>query len=105
MYRDLVRQMDIAGFVAAYIDSGKVTAKKLLSAFQVRPPEWLEGEPDTRYYKLLGYAITRELSRRARLLQYNCLDDAVSLLKRSRNILVITGAGVSFFELSSAPIR
>lgn len=39
--------------------------------------------------------ITREYSRRVKLSQYNTIDDAVELLKKSENIIVLTGAGVS----------
>ena len=36
----------------------------------------------------------RELEKRAKLPQYNTIEDAVALLKKSRNIIVLTGAGV-----------
>ena len=48
------------------------------------------------YYRLLGLGITRELQKRVKLPQYNTIDDAVSLLKSSKNIIVLTGAGVCF---------
>jgi NAD-dependent histone deacetylase SIR2 len=38
--------------------------------------------------------ITRELDKRRKLPQYNSIDDAVALLKKSKNIIVLTGAGV-----------
>jgi NAD-dependent histone deacetylase SIR2 len=44
---------------------------------------------------LLGLAISRELSKRLKLPFYNTIDDAVGLLKKSRNIIVLTGAGIS----------
>lgn len=37
----------------------------------------------------------REISRRRKLPQYNTIDDAANLLKTSRRILVLTGAGIS----------
>lgn len=40
-------------------------------------------------------AIARELSRRIKLPQYNSVDDAVDLIKKSSNIILITGAGIS----------
>jgi NAD-dependent histone deacetylase SIR2 len=40
-------------------------------------------------------AISRELSKRIKLPQYNTIDDAVELIKRSKNIIVLTGAGIS----------
>lgn len=76
------------------ITSGLITAKKLLSAFDVRPPG-LDGQPDSVYFDLLILAFSRELSKRAKLQQYNTVDDAVALLKKSKNIIVLTGAGIS----------
>ena len=40
-------------------------------------------------------AITRELSKRVKLTGYNSVDDAVRLVEKSKNIVVITGAGIS----------
>jgi NAD-dependent histone deacetylase SIR2 len=39
--------------------------------------------------------MTRELTKRAKIMSYNSVDDAVYLLKKSRNIVVLTGAGIS----------
>ncbi|KAI0872597.1 DHS-like NAD/FAD-binding domain-containing protein [Hypoxylon argillaceum] len=39
--------------------------------------------------------MTRELTKRAKIMTYNSVDDAVHLLKKSRNIVVLTGAGIS----------
>lgn len=82
-------------FVAETVEAGVITAKKLCTAFGIRPPFFLNGEPDEAYYSLLDLAICRELSKRAKLPQHNTIDDAVALLQKSRNIVVLTGAGVS----------
>ncbi|KAL9124692.1 MAG: hypothetical protein Q9217_006002 [Psora testacea] len=63
--------------------------------FGIRPPFFFDGQPDEAYYKLLELGICRELSRRDKLPQYNTVDDAVTLLNKSRNIMVLTGAGIS----------
>ena len=81
-------------FVEETVNAGVITAKKLCTAFGIRPPFFLEGEPDEAYYSLLDLAICRELSKRAKLPQYNTIDDAVTLMKKSRNIIILTGAGV-----------
>lgn len=77
------------------IFSGNITARKLLTAFGVRPPAFLEGSDDEMYYSLLTLAITRELNKRAKLMLHNTVDDAVALLQKSTNIIVLTGAGIS----------
>lgn len=71
-----------------------ITSKKLCTAFGIRLPEFLDGAPDESYFPLLGICINRELRKREKIPQYNSVDDAVSLLKKSKNIIVLTGAGV-----------
>jgi NAD-dependent histone deacetylase SIR2 len=83
-------------FLDETVNAGTITAKKLCTAFGIRPPLFLEGGTDEVYYTVLNLVIDRELSKRAKLPQYNTIDDAVSLLKKSKNIIVLTGAGVSF---------
>ncbi|KAF9741047.1 hypothetical protein PMIN02_009007 [Paraphaeosphaeria minitans] len=83
-------------FVREYITSERYTARKLLSAFNVRLPHgFLDDEPDDAFYELLGRAIMRELTKRSRLPQYKTIDDAAKLLQERKNIIVITGAGIS----------
>jgi len=84
-----------ARFLAETVSVGFITAKKLCTAFGIRPPSFLEGCPDEAYYSILDLIINRELLKRAKLPQYNTIDDAVSLLTKSKNIIVLTGAGVS----------
>lgn len=81
-------------FLAETVEAGTISAKKLCTAFGIRPPFFLEGQEDQAFYPLLGLGIGRELQKRVKLPQYNTIDDAVSLLKKSRNIIVLTGAGV-----------
>ena len=72
--------------------SGAYDARTLLTAFGV-DPDYPYG--DDWYYKLLNLCLQRELQRRHKLRDHNTIEDAVSLLQRSRNIVVITGAGIS----------
>jgi hypothetical protein len=83
-----------AAFVEETIARETVTAKKLCTAFGIVPPAFLEGAPDEAFHPLLAIAISREFSRRPKLPQYNSIDDAVKLLRESKNIIVLTGAGV-----------
>ena len=93
-FRRRLRLIGGGRFVEETVNAGMITAKKLCTAFGIRPPFFLEGEPDEAYYSLLDLAICRELSKRAKLSQYNTMDDAVTLMKKSRNIIILTGAGV-----------
>lgn len=94
-YRQQLRAVGPQEFCKQTVDSGDITAKKLLTAFGIRPPAFLEGLPDDAYFALLTLALSRELAKRAKLVKYNTIDDAVYLLKKSRNIVVLTGAGIS----------
>lgn len=57
-------------------------------------PEFLEGSPDHVYYRFLQIGIARELVKRTKLPQYNTPEDVKKLLLESKNIIVLTGAGV-----------
>ena len=47
------------------------------------------------YLRVLSLAIVRAYQKRQKLPQYNTIDDAAELLRQSKNIMVITGAGIS----------
>lgn len=94
-YRRRLRLIGEGQFIKETVEAQTITAKKLCTAFGIRLPSFLDGAPDTSYYPLLGLCISRELSKRQKLLQYNTIDDAVTLLKNSKNVIVLTGAGVS----------
>lgn len=94
-YRALLRNIGPEEFCRQTVECGAISAKKLLTAFRFKFPDFLEGQPDVAYYDFLSLAISRELSKRIKLPHYNTVDDAVELLKKSRNIIVLTGAGIS----------
>lgn len=93
-FRKRLRLVGEDRFITETIEAETITAKKLCTAFGIRPPAFLEGAPDTAYYPLLGLGISRELSKRVKLPQYSTVGDVVDLLKKSKNIVVLTGAGV-----------
>ncbi|PKS11564.1 hypothetical protein jhhlp_003329 [Lomentospora prolificans] len=93
--RNQLRQLGPQEFCRRTVDSGAYTAKKLLSAFNIRPPAFLESHSDEAYFSLLSLAIARELSKRAKLTSFNTVDDAAALISRSKNIICLTGAGIS----------
>ncbi|KUI69811.1 NAD-dependent protein deacetylase hst1 [Cytospora mali] len=94
-YRQQLRTLGPETLIDRTVEAGVISAKKLLTAFGVRPPAFLEGQPDEVYHNLLILAMSRELSKRAKLANYNTIDDAVKLLKESKNVIVLTGAGIS----------
>lgn len=82
-------------FYRMTVDEGQVTAKKLLTAFGIKVPEYMQGAEDAQYRQLLLVALRREMHKRNKLPQYNTIDDAVNLMKKAKNIMVLTGAGIS----------
>jgi NAD-dependent histone deacetylase SIR2 len=90
-----LREQGPTVFCQRTVDAGRYSARKLLTAFGIRPPPFLDGQPDSAYFSILSLAITRELSKRAKLAIYNSVEDAVDLIERSSNIILLTGAGIS----------
>lgn len=93
-FRNRLHEVGAGAFIFETVTNGIVSAHKLCTAFGIKPPAFMEGGPDSSYYKLLGMAIARELSKRRRLPGYSSMEDAAHLLQKSKNIMVITGAGV-----------
>ncbi|KAJ5482651.1 NAD-dependent protein deacetylase h.t1.c1 [Penicillium diatomitis] len=94
-FRQRLHKIGKAAFVEETIVRGTVTARKLCTAFRIMPPVFLEGAPDDSYHPLLAIALSREFARRPKLPQYNTIEDALRLLQKSKNIIVLTGAGIS----------
>jgi NAD-dependent histone deacetylase SIR2 len=93
-YRRLLRTVGIDQFIIRTIEQG-VKARKLCSAFFRPPPGLFRGRHDEAWYPVLGKLMERELRSRQKLSKYNTVDDAVALLKKAKNVMVITGAGIS----------
>ncbi|KAF2018569.1 SIR2-domain-containing protein [Aaosphaeria arxii CBS 175.79] len=93
--RNRLHEVGANQFVLENITTGKYSARKLCSAFGVKIPKFMTDFVDEAFYQLLGLAISRELNKRRRLEQYKTIDDAAQLLRERKNIMVITGAGIS----------
>jgi len=90
--RKLLRTVGANKFVEETLSSGKYDVRTLVGAFGVRPDYPF---PDSWYLRMLGLCVQRELGRRQKLQAFNTVDDAVDLLQQCKNIMVITGAGIS----------
>jgi NAD+-dependent protein deacetylase SIR2 len=93
-YRQLLRSIGPEDFYRRTIDAEVISTKKLLTAFGFRSPSWADEKPDAQF-QFLCLVMSRELSKRAKILRYNTVDDAAALLQKSNNIIVLTGAGIS----------
>lgn len=91
--RALLRDAGPEKFVKDTLGNQSMAMRQLGLVFNLNPA-WLADDDET-YFCLLGLAITRAYYKRRKLEQYNTIDDAAQLLRTSRNIMVITGAGIS----------
>ncbi|KAL1306764.1 hypothetical protein AAFC00_005427 [Neodothiora populina] len=90
--REKLREVGPNRFIHQKITREDVPMRKMVTIFGIRPDLPYS---EAWYCRALGLAIQRELRKRYRLPQYNTIDDAVSLLQSCKNIVVITGAGIS----------
>jgi NAD+-dependent protein deacetylase SIR2 len=93
-YQAKNRQIGYKNLFESEILAGKITAKKLLTAFGMQAPTHLLGDDDRAYYNVLLVVMRREANKRIRIPEIHSVKHAVKLIKRSQNIVVLTGAGV-----------
>lgn len=74
------------------LGSGTFSIRHLGTAFGIRPDLPFD---DTWYMRIVGLRIHREYSKRQKLIEHNTVEDAVQLLLKAKNVMVITGAGIS----------
>ncbi|GAA6062920.1 hypothetical protein JCM10212_007151 [Sporobolomyces blumeae] len=87
-----LKERGLFAFVNEYVHDRNVPIRTLLLAFGVMIP--LE-TPYNDQLRMLKVACSRVLRNRERLEEYQTIDDAVASIRRSKRILVLTGAGVS----------
>ncbi|KDE07434.1 hypothetical protein MVLG_02300 [Microbotryum lychnidis-dioicae p1A1 Lamole] len=80
-------------FVDRYVDQENIPIPKLLLVFGILIPPHVDRIHDQ--LRLLKIAASRVLRNRDRLEQHSTVDDVVELIRKSKNIMVLTGAGVS----------
>ncbi len=78
--------------MAKYLTSSIMSPRLLGTAFGIDPELAVA---DDVFMRILGNSIVRAHRKRQKLIQHNTIDDAAKLLRRSRKIMVLTGAGIS----------
>ncbi|KAJ1770652.1 NAD-dependent histone deacetylase sir2 [Coemansia sp. RSA 1843] len=92
--RDEARTLGLGAFMHHYIVERKVSVRALLEVFI--DSSLLEMHvPDFQLLPLLSHQLVRFFRNRPKLPDVNTIDDVVELLKKSKRIMVLTGAGVS----------
>ncbi|KAK9365258.1 DHS-like NAD/FAD-binding domain-containing protein [Lipomyces kononenkoae] len=80
---------------AADADPSELPIREVLYALGIRSSLILEDLDETTLVQLLQLAITRELRRRIPLDHVTTVDDVISLIRNSKDIVLLTGAGIS----------
>ncbi|WWC68130.1 uncharacterized protein I206_102052 [Kwoniella pini CBS 10737] len=100
-YTEQLKEHGLVNFLRDYLfdrDSGNMRSlRKLLLGFGIIPPIQFRN-PSTPNIHLLPFtkiALSRILRRRTRLEQYSSIEDAVKLIKTSKKIIILSGAGIS----------
>lgn len=87
-----LRRIGPEAFIEKYVTSRKIPTRLLGTVFGIDPGVGIDS---AWYVRVLCLAILRAYHKRQKLMQYNTIDDAANLLRESKNIMVITGAGIS----------
>ncbi|KAI0285261.1 DHS-like NAD/FAD-binding domain-containing protein [Russula brevipes] len=85
----------LPSFMKEYIIARAIPIPELLCAFDVYLCEELQGKKPTTLIYFLQVVLSGELQLRDRLPQYSTVQDAIDLIRSSRRILILTGAGIS----------
>ncbi|KAK7687781.1 hypothetical protein QCA50_009000 [Cerrena zonata] len=84
-----------AYFVNEYVVKRAISIPKLLYAFNICLCRQLREKRLKTLLYFLEVALTRELESREKLSMYNTVDDVVDLIRKSKRIMILTGAGIS----------
>lgn len=90
-----VRTIGLEQFFQESVFQHRIPLEILCSAFCVVPPAITHDPPDSALVQRLRKAISIDMGNRIKLHKYNSIDDAVALVRNSKNVMVITGAGIS----------
>lgn len=89
------RELGLEKFFQESVVQHHVPLHALCTAFCVPPPALLLDPPDGALRNRLKKAIAVDMCNRIKLQKYNSVNDAIALVQKAKNIVVITGAGVS----------
>ncbi|KAF9077935.1 DHS-like NAD/FAD-binding domain-containing protein [Rhodocollybia butyracea] len=89
-----LKERGMGHFVRKYVIHRAIPISKLLLAFGINLCPELQNRSNPTLYYFLRVAMAKELRERERL-QYNTILDAVNLIRNSKRILILTGAGIS----------
>ncbi|KAF7503369.1 hypothetical protein GJ744_003933 [Endocarpon pusillum] len=90
-----VREIGLEHFFQNSVLEQRIPLQTLSTVFGVTLPTSPSDIADNSLYKRLRKAITVDISNRIKLHKYNSVKDAIALVQHSKNIMVITGAGIS----------
>ncbi|KAK4560335.1 NAD-dependent histone deacetylase sir2 [Recurvomyces mirabilis] len=79
--------------ITSKLTESNITPKLLGFAFGISPD--FAFEDDDIFELVLRKTVSRAYKKRLKLAEYNTIDDAAKLLRSKKNIIVITGAGIS----------
>ncbi|KAG6847778.1 hypothetical protein H0H93_006048 [Arthromyces matolae] len=85
----------MSSWINEYVVTRQIPIPNLLKALGVDLCQALQTKKQTTLLYFLKVALSRELRNRDKLTQYNTISDATELLRSSRRILILTGAGIS----------
>ncbi|CAD6564613.1 MAG: NAD-dependent histone deacetylase sir2 [Tremellales sp. Tagirdzhanova-0007] len=96
-----LKERGLIAFLRDYLVRGEATQtpslRKLLLGFGILPPSGLRhpSNPDIFLLPFAKIALSRILRRREKLPHLNTIPQAVELLRNARNIIILSGAGIS----------
>lgn len=93
-YRNRLKRMDPTEWLEIMLRKG-YTKVQILRVMGVKMKDFLEQLPDRALDIFIEKAIRKESKKRRKLKHVNTIDDVCEAIRRAKNILVITGAGIS----------
>ena len=89
------RELGLERFFTQAVVQRQTSLKRLCTAFDVPLHTVPVGPPDSQLLAKLKKAIAVDMRNRIKLQKYNSVNDAIALVRRAKNIIVLTGAGMS----------